>query len=96
MAALGDLGVRRGIAKLHGLSEARWRAMREADFAPLVSGWAPYSSLGCALMWQSHRVVVLPLGAEVVAAAAAAAAAEGGEKGGSSAPLHPQSKRKLR
>lgn len=58
--ALGDLGVRRGIAHLHGLSEDKWRRMREGDFAPLAEKWAPYSSLGCALMWQSGRVTIKP------------------------------------
>ena len=46
--ATGDLGVRRGIAKLKGL--ANWKRLPESTFNSLISSWSPYSSLGCSLM----------------------------------------------
>ena len=57
--ALGDLGVRRGIAKLYDLG-TDWRKKKEAEFRPLVSNWAPFASLGSALMWKAEDVVLSP------------------------------------
>ena len=34
--AVGDLGVKKGIAKLHGLSDAQWKKMKEPQFLELV------------------------------------------------------------
>jgi len=56
--ALGDLGVRRGIAKLYDLG-TDWRRKKEADFRPFVANWTPFSSLGSALMWKAEDVSLL-------------------------------------
>jgi len=60
--ALGDLGVRRGIAKMFGISDNVWRKMKEAEFLELVGKWAPYSSLACSLMWKADQVNLLVAG----------------------------------
>ena len=44
--------------------------MKEADFAPLIAAWSPYSSLGCALMWQSAKVAAAAVGGGEAAAPA--------------------------
>ena len=54
--AVGDLGVKKGIAKLHGLSDAQWKKMKEPQFLELVQHWAPYASLATALMWSADKV----------------------------------------
>jgi DNA-3-methyladenine glycosylase II len=52
--AVGDLGVRRGIATLLGIKE--FKKFKEPTYLKLIEAWAPFSSLGCALMWMSDRV----------------------------------------
>ena len=59
VVALGDLGVRRGLAKLYGISDPLWRKMKPEQFLPFVKAWSPYSSLGCALMWRSDAVTMV-------------------------------------
>jgi len=54
VSAVGDLGVRRGIAVLLGIKD--FKSLKEPAYAKLIEAWAPYSSLGCALMWMSDRV----------------------------------------
>jgi DNA-3-methyladenine glycosylase II len=54
VSAVGDLGVRRGIAALLGIKD--FKSLKEPAYAKLIEAWAPYSSLGCALMWMSDRV----------------------------------------
>ena len=55
--AVGDLGVKKGIAKMYGLSDSSWKKMKEAQFLELVQHWQPYGSLGSALMWKADEVV---------------------------------------
>jgi DNA-3-methyladenine glycosylase II len=59
VVALGDLGVRRGLAKLYGMSDQLWRKMKPDQFKPFIESWTPYSSLGCALMWRSDAVTMV-------------------------------------
>lgn len=54
--ALSDLGVKKGIAKMYGLSPATWKKMKEAQFLDLVKHWQPYGSLACTLMWRADEV----------------------------------------
>ena len=78
--AVGDLGVRRGIATLLGIKE--FKKIKEPAYLKLIEAWAPYSSLGCALMWMSDRVCMpapsaspLPPAASIASSAPAQAAA---------------------
>jgi DNA-3-methyladenine glycosylase II len=56
--AVGDLGVKKGIAKMYGLSDASWKKMKEPQFLELVKHWHPYGSLGSALMWKADEVTL--------------------------------------
>ena len=55
VVAVGDLGIKRGIAKLHGLGP-QWRSKKESEYAERVKKWKPYSSLGMCLMWRSEEI----------------------------------------
>ena len=55
--ATGDLGVRRGVAKLYGVSMDKLKGKAgEEEMKRLCAHWAPYSSLGCCLMWKSQEI----------------------------------------
>jgi DNA-3-methyladenine glycosylase II len=50
---MGDLVVRKGVAKFHGLSEKYFDSKKNLEQAPeLCKAWAPYSSLATCYMWK--------------------------------------------
>ena len=57
--ALGDLGIRRGIAHMYSLGPS-WSKLRpqDAQWTKLTKSWSPFSSLACALMWKSQQVSI--------------------------------------
>jgi 3-methyladenine DNA glycosylase/8-oxoguanine DNA glycosylase len=52
--AEGDLGVRKGLCKLHGLPPKTFEGGKQGldKFRQYTSKWAPYSSLGCLFMYR--------------------------------------------
>lgn len=55
--AIGDLGVRKGVAQLYNVHIDRLKGKKGKELMlSLCSHWAPYMSLGTCLMWQSQML----------------------------------------